>query len=106
MKSIETKVVGVTFKERQGFLAYLNKQTDVMTYLRREPKNEYDANAVAIIAYVPSSKKHIKIGYINKDLAKEIAPLLDKGQAIYARELEILGGHGMTYGAKLKLINL
>ena len=42
-------------------------------HLRREPGNEYDANAIAVV-----HDKHGQIGFVPRDLAKQLAPALDK----------------------------
>lgn len=45
--------------------------------LQREPSNQYDANAIAVIE--PESQIHI--GYVAKEVAVELAPEMDDGAA-------------------------
>lgn len=51
-------------------------------YLRREPSNEHDVNAVAVYAETR------KVGYLSAGRAKSYAPLLDQlgGQAVVSRD--------------------
>ncbi|MHA7862111.1 HIRAN domain-containing protein [Tessaracoccus sp. Y36] len=51
--------------------------------LRREPKNEYDANAVAVYAKLPSGRAS-KVGYVNKGLARGLAKRMDGGENLQA----------------------
>jgi HIRAN domain len=60
--------------------------------LARDPKDQYDANAVMVIA-TPAPGKRYKIGYLPLDLAKKIAPLLDAGVKVIARK-----AHDPRYG--------
>lgn len=48
--------------------------------LEREPFNQYDPNAIKVLD--PESKEHL--GYVSKEHAVEIAPLMDNGQAFDA----------------------
>ena len=50
--------------------------------LERELDNEYDANAVRVIAdtgFADSGPIDTFVGYVERDVAAEIAPLLDDG---------------------------
>ena len=69
-------VKGVTFKndsfpmDRQKIIAGLcGKET---IYLRREPKNKFDKNAVAVMLQ-RKSDKHVKLGYVRAELAAFLA---------------------------------
>lgn len=50
--------------------------------LEREPHNQYDENAIQVIAH----GEHI--GYIQRDLAALIAPKMDAGEEPYAEVIE------------------
>lgn len=86
----DTKVAGVTFGERQGMIANLMKLEHagykVYLTLRREKKNKNDANAVLVIGHCDAVHRHVPIGYIPKELAKELAPIMDKKQKIWVYE--------------------
>jgi single-stranded-DNA-specific exonuclease len=67
-----TKVVGVTFEDRQQALAEVREGTGVE--LVREPDNPHDPNAIKIL-----HQSGLDLGYINARLAKQLAPYLDQG---------------------------
>lgn len=48
----------------------------------REPGNEYDGNAIACYAYISQLPTHI--GYIPKEVARHISPMLDCGMRFHA----------------------
>ena len=101
LHTIRTKAAGVTFGRRQELLYRLTRYApdDIAVRLERDTGNAYDRNAVQIIAAV-KGKGDAVIGYINRELAAAIAPLLDKGKAIKAAFEGITGGHeyGLNYG--------
>jgi len=66
----ETRIAGVTYEGRQNEIETLH--IGQPTKLIREPENKYDTNAVKVIV-----KGNKSIGYINRDLAKQIAPIID-----------------------------
>jgi len=72
---IKTNVAGVTFEGRQDLIIKLNVGQSIK--LVREPENIHDDNAIKVVVEDNSS-----IGYINRDLAKIIAPLMDKNNNI------------------------
>lgn len=71
MHTIITSVVGVTFANkkygvnRQEIIKKLSGKEKV--YLKREPKNRFDSNAVAVM--VVREDGDLKIGYIKAELA-------------------------------------
>ena len=104
LKSFYTKVVGVTRENedgtsRQKIIGRL-KAGDKAA-LRREPDNRYDPNAVAVC-----TASGEQIGYLSREVAAEIAPLLDQGTRVDA-EVSSLTGGGLLYkrtrGVNLKL---
>lgn len=101
MKNTTTKfqVKGVTFENRQNYIHYLMKQNNIHFIFSREPENKYDKNAVKILGYVPATKKCVPIGYVPKEIAKNIAPMLDKGMAVYTHSYSA----GYTYN---KYVNM
>ena len=89
----ETKVAGVTFGSRQGVLANMLRLTrqgqKIYFTLRREKKNKNDTNAILVIAHCNSQKKHIPVGYIPKEKARELAPVMDSKQSVWVYEPDI-----------------
>lgn len=109
-QNFEFHVAGVTYENRQGYLAYLSKQIakeladngrETFVTLRREPGNKHDSNAILVVAHVPSSNKHIPIGYVPKQIAKTLAPLMDAEMKVWTSDFDILGGFGSSYGMKI-----
>ena len=103
MKCLEVRAAGVTHGNHQTLLQHLKryKAADITLTLQREPQNVADRNAVQIIAAV-RNKGAAVIGYINRELAAALAPLLDKGANIASRFNAVLGGErGYNYGLAL-----
>lgn len=81
IQNVDLKVVGVTFTnedtgEKRGEiireLAAEKKPEDIKIELVREPENKYDMNAVKVLA------DGRQIGYIGKEYASILAPLMDE----------------------------
>lgn len=94
-ENIYTKVVGVTYDGIQSILPRLHAGMPLK--LVREPSNQYDKNAVAVWC---NGKK---IGHLSRDLAADIAPLMDSGTAVDGTIEGITGGSGKTYGCNIKV---
>lgn len=87
MINLETKVNGVTYEGRQGILASL--RGDEPCRVEQEPDNPYDPNALKVMIATDTGIEHV--GYIPRDLAQRIAPLLD-GEAVMVSIARITGG--------------
>lgn len=83
--------VGVTFDNRQKFIEQLVLGQYLV--LKREPQNLYDPNAIKIM-----TAKGDSLGYIPKEKAYVLAPVLDSGIYLYGEVLRIVGGNGLNYG--------
>ena len=70
-RSIETRVVGVTFANRQAVVFLLTEKEKV--FLIREPDNVFDGNAVKVV-----QRDHKQVGYVNRELSKILAPKMDR----------------------------
>lgn len=86
ISNVALKVVGVTFANddgtnRQQIIGAMTKDAPVM--LKREPHNLHDTNAIAV------SSIDGQVGYIGKDYAKILAPLMDAGARFKARVSEV-----------------
>ncbi len=88
MQTLYSKISGVTRTNPDG--SDRQEIIDALTYsgqplfLLREP-NQYSHNNIGV--YVA-----FQIGYVNPELADELAPLLDEGVPIEAQITEITGG--------------
>lgn len=96
-----TKVVGVTFEDRQSAVQATRIGDSVD--LRRDPDNEHDPNAIRVL------RGNRDLGWIPRDLAAEIAPILDGGgQVTNAKVIDRTGGthryptHGCEIGFSLE----
>ena len=78
-----TKVVGVTFENRQSLLSNLSEGQELE--LKREKENEYDSNAVAVYA----QEKHL--GYIKREIARHLAMNMDSGISYKAMVSQLTG---------------
>jgi hypothetical protein len=96
LTGIEFKVVGVSFDDevtglnRQIFLQGMTMNDAIR--LQREPQNRFDTNAVAVI-YNDSNK----IGYVGKQYAQVLAPLMDQDRVFTAKIQELNKYKGAYY---------
>ena len=86
IKNVKLKVVGVTFTNedglsRQGIIATLKDNDKV--FLRREPTNRYDTNAIAVFT------EYGQVGYIGKDYSSILAPMMDAGTQFEASVADV-----------------
>lgn len=104
-RRMNVRAVGVTHGNRQTLLDHLTRYCadDITVTLHRERENVNDGNAIQIVAAL-RNKGAAVIGYINRELAAALAPLLDKGAKIASRFKAIVGGgYGYNYGLELEL---
>ncbi len=93
--SYYTKVVGVTYSGRQRILASLQDGMDLDFV--RETHNVHDKNAVAIYC------SNRQIGYLSREEAAEIAPIMDKGIPVDGVIEHITGGGKYNYGCEIRV---
>ncbi|MDW7774572.1 MAG: HIRAN domain-containing protein [Desulfobulbaceae bacterium] len=102
IKRFQTKVVGVTFAQRQSHLKRLAKKIeDDFDFpdisLIREPNNKHDGNAIKVIWHEynerTDTEKDIHVGYIAAHVAESLAKDMDNGVDVTAEFEEILGGN-------------
>ena len=97
-QTFETKVAGVTFEGRQAVVASLQYGEAVV--LKREPSNRYDANAIRV-----ERVDGAQIGYLPKELAARIAPVMDAcGEPLHGTVswLTGSGSHGYSLGVIIR----
>lgn len=90
IQDIKVHVVGVTFKNdngmpRQQILEGVTNGDKLI--LERERNNKYDINAIMV-----KTVEGEQIGYIGKDYAQVIAPIMDSGRGFTA-VVEDTGSH-------------
>jgi single-stranded-DNA-specific exonuclease len=95
-ESFPTKVMGVSFEDRQDMVAGLVPGHELE--LRRQPDNPVDANAIAV--YYGA----FHLGFLRKQIAKHLAPLIDSGVRYRARIEHVTGGRdGKNYGLNIRV---
>lgn len=97
------RAAGVTFGKRQGYLAHLCKHSipDLRFTLKREPRNPHDPNAICVMAH--AGGKTMDVGYVPRELAAQVAPVMDNGTFVKIDNYSITGGKGYTYGLGLNI---
>jgi single-stranded-DNA-specific exonuclease len=88
-----TKLVGVSFEGRQDTIAGLRVGTDLT--LQRQPGNQFDANALAV------HYGALQLGFVRKEIAKHLAPLIDSGARYRARIESLTGGGDRNRGVNI-----
>ena len=61
----------------------------IYTHLINKPRN---SNIVWAVCVYKGSIKTVPVGYIPKELAAELAPVMDKGAKLYCNTAHITGG--------------
>ncbi len=94
--SFPTKVMGVSFEGRQDLVAGLVPGLELE--LQRQPDNPHDANAIAV------HYGALQIGFLRKQIAKHLAPLIDGGARYHARIEHVTGGRdGKNFGVNIRV---
>ena len=100
------RVAGVTTADtvavgkRQDILAAVDGRPAVVK-VKRESDNLFDPNAVSVWVFAEGTRGYYKIGYLPKNVAALIAPIMDKGAEIKADQFHVTGAlrEGFTLGA-------
>ena len=93
----QTKVVGVSFEGRQAIVSTLRAGQELL--VARQPGNAFDANAIAI-----STLTGQQVGFLRRQIAAHLAPLLDEGVHYQAFVSNVTGGdEGRSYGANIEV---
>ncbi len=90
-----SKLVGVKFSEMQANIA-LCKPGDKLTMIR-EPDNPFDPNAIKVY------KDKMPLGYINRDLASQLAPRIDNGNKYMCIIQAVTGGGKKLHGVNIMI---
>ncbi|MBV8689991.1 MAG: HIRAN domain-containing protein, partial [Candidatus Eremiobacteraeota bacterium] len=79
-----SKVKGISFEGRQDIAATL--QSGATLTLERQPDNEHDPNAIAILF------GNLHLGYVAREHAVHLAPAIDSGAVYRCRIADVTGG--------------
>lgn len=99
-------VVGVSFDGRQQTLNDLLRNYGSKHFwgkLLRDPFNQFDRNAIAVLVAPSEGALFRSVGFIPKALAAKWAPKMDRGQLIEVTETSITEGRRGTYGCKIRV---
>jgi hypothetical protein len=102
--AVETKVAGVTFGRRQIALARLTQYPAELVSVRieRDYENPADASAVAVHVAV-AGRGSYQVGYLPRQLAAVIAPLMDAGKAVKVSFQGVTGGRTVYENRGMRL---
>ena len=91
-ETVETKISGVTYGNRQTALEHLTKYDSelISVELERDSANEYDSNAIKVITTVQGKGSYC-VGFVPKTLSATFAALIDAGKAVKATFKEVRG---------------
>ena len=84
-RTIVTRLVGVSYEGRQQVVSLL--RVGEIVFLVREENNAYDHNAIRVIRGDKS-----QVGFINRDLAAKLAPVLDRHEGVLRATVAALTG--------------
>ena len=98
-----TKVVGVTYENRQSIISNLYRagklSPDTKLVLRREANNPFDVFAVAVL-----TEDGQQLGYISKEQARDMSLGMHMGIVYQAYVATVTGGNdGWSYGINLRI---
>ncbi len=89
-----TKIVGVSFEGRQSAVATLMPEEELS--LVRDRENPYDSQAIQVVR-----KTGEQVGFIRKQIARVLAPLMDSGVTYKATLMQVTGDTKSTRGANI-----
>lgn len=98
--AFQTNIVGSTFaKNGQAALGavYSCGREGFKVELIRDKDNEYDNNALAVYIIKKENGKSVRVGYINKELAGVVSPLIDEGIEVRVVDFNVYGGNRKGY---------
>lgn len=84
-EKFQAAVVGVNFRGADAKEVVKSLSVGDNLALAREPNNPYDANAIRVLY---PEYDMTWIGYIEKEVAEEVAPLLDSSRACICKILD------------------
>jgi len=102
MRSFYTKIVGVSFDNDNG-ISRQDIIPDLDTIpcpleLRRIPNNPHDENAIAVI-----DPKGRQLGYLSRNIAEQMAPMMDSGLNVRAQAIQVTGGWPLNCGVNIQV---
>ena len=104
LETVNIKVTGVTIGKRQEAIEHLMKYkpSDIIVQLKREKRNPYDKNAIAVVATVKGKGSYHMV-YLPRLAASFLSPVLDKQRNVYSRFKNILGNIDSKLGLAIEV---
>lgn len=103
---IRSKVAGVTHEnadgtDRQEILYHeVTGYSDI--YLKPEPDNPHDQNAVAVL--LRRDAGDVQLGFLKSNLARQVSSKMANGTHIYVTDFEVTGGEeGQNLGLNIRI---
>lgn len=92
---ITIRAAGTTFGNRQERLKFLQqfRQEELAVTLERERGNKFDSNAIQVVIHILPMSRRTVIGYVPKELARELSKVIDIGIQAKAVLKQIIGGY-------------
>jgi hypothetical protein len=99
--TIYSKIVGVTFDNpdgisRQKVIESLEVSSPIK--LKRDRENNYDKNAIMVV-----DSQSQQLGYLSKDIARQLAPIIDDGKLIKVEICSLTGGGEYNRGVNIRI---
>ena len=105
MKKMVLHLAGSTFCEGQKFLQSIKDGGQELQpeklYLVRDPQNPHDVNAVQV--WYDDNGNKIRLGFVNRNQAPEVAEYFDGGGYEYVLDAKICGSSDTNYGLFFKV---
>ncbi len=98
----EVEVAGISRPEYSDAVLLFFTNSNRSLRLRWEPSNKHDTNAIEVIGQWGVGYSSGKIGYVPRDIAKELAPMIDRGEAVVAT-IKTMFLHRLGYSPGLRM---
>ena len=95
--SFYTKIKGISIDGRQELVKQLSEDTPV--FLERDPGNPHDKNAIKVV-----TQRGDHLGFLSRQMALVLAPLMDAGEEYSASISTITGGIDKNFGVNLFIL--
>lgn len=69
------------------------RQEELAVTLERERGNKFDSNAIQVVIHILPMSRRTVIGYVPKELARELSKVIDIGIQAKAVLKQIIGGY-------------
>src|SRR5215471_5193681 len=74
-------VAGMNYRVTPSTQVALSENAPIMVKLVREPENTHDPNAIAV--YLETYRKGMHIGFVPRQIAESLAPLMDENRVAF-----------------------